>query len=490
MTSTHSIDEKPLSVKVFRFFFFSFLFFQDDDDDQGEHGDREQIGEEDEEDNEDDRISPDDIQLHTQTSDDQAEQADVVDVLFRCVNSLVILFSHSCLLTNKIASQHLTPCILECLNTSLFIQLATQFLRQNLTNEKIHIHSIFLLVTCLDYSTLSTTTSTLELIPSIRKILHVWCEIPQTNEEEASPLIVRLVRLIDRLAISNRDAIIRENLCAFLVPHFENLCLTPTVIDDIVSLLVTLSNGHTGRRHLRRLGYVQHILHATKRHTQLWHPLALLISQRDLYQSSILKRLIHLLTQRTIGMFQSLATASNDTSFDSTTPSTKNQAAIAAIEWIVLLQTYFLSFTAVVEELINYTKKGNMINMLVDTTLSLQQDDESLPKLIDVLLDLLWTFSFSQSTTIHEILQKRSDLCRWLTSNLNSSESNIIMGSQAILSILDSATKTLSKIGSKTKNTRRKKFKFIIFLSVFRSNDNQSSFIFNNTSVDLSSLFR
>ena len=83
--------------------------------------------------------------------------------------------------------------------------------------------------------------------------------------------------------------------------------------------------------------------------------------------------------------------------------------------------------------------------MLVDTLLSLQQDDESLPKLIDVLLDLLWTFSFSQSTSIHEILQKRLDLCRWLTSNLNSSTPSIVMASQATLSILDSSTKTLSK---------------------------------------------
>ena len=102
-----------------------------------------------------------------------------IDVLFRCVNSLIILFSHPILITNTIATKNLTPCLLDCLNSSLFIQLSTKFLRQNLTSEKIQIRSIFLLFTCLDYCTLSTTTSTLQLIPSIRKILHLWCEIPQ-----------------------------------------------------------------------------------------------------------------------------------------------------------------------------------------------------------------------------------------------------------------------------------------------------------------------
>ena len=391
-----------------------------------------------------DHISPDDIHLQTQTSDDQAEQADVVEVLYRTVNSLIVLFSHPCLLANTIARNNLTPCVLDCLNSALFIQLGTQSLRQNLTNEKVHIRSIFLLVTCLDYCTVSTNSSTLQLLPSIRKILHVWCEIPQIGDDDTSPLIVRLVRLINRLALSNKESIIRENLCAFLVPHFETLCLTATVIDDIVSLLITLASSSTGKRHLRRLGYVQQILHVTKRYTHLWHPLALLISQRDLCQSSILKRLIHLLTQRTMNICQSLATASNDTSFDSTTPSLKNQAALAAIEWMTLLRTSFLSFSVIVDELINYTKKVNLINMLIDTLLALQQDDESLPKLIDVVIDLLWTFSFSTSTNVHDTLQKRLDLCRWLRTNLNESSWSIALASQAILSILDSSGKTLS----------------------------------------------
>jgi hypothetical protein len=394
------------------------------------------------------------------------------------VNSLVILFSHPIFLSNTISNKNLTPCLLDCLNSPLFIQLSTKFLRQNLTTEKIHIRSIFLLFTCLDYCTLSTTTSTLHLIPSIRKILHIWCEIPQNSDHDISPLIVCLVRLINRLALSNKESIIRENLCAFLVPHFETLCLTSNIIDDIVSLLVTLSTTTTGKRHLRRLGYVQHVLHATKRYTHLWLPLSLLITQRDLYQSSLFKRLIHLLTQRTVNILQSLATASNDTSFDSTTPSSKNQSAIISIEWLILLRTNFLSFLIIVDELINYTKKGNIINILIDTILSLQQDDESLPKLIDVMIELLWTFSFSTTTNIHEILQKRLDLCQWLKANFNSSIPNVRLASQGILLISDSNNKTLS-------NSFDFCFQILNSNSIFRSNNIQSSFITNDKSFDM-----
>ncbi|CAF4780160.1 unnamed protein product, partial [Rotaria sp. Silwood2] len=240
-------------------------------------------------------------------------------------------------------------------------------------------------------------------------------------------------------------SIIRENLCAFLVPHFETLCLTSDIIDDIVSLLVTLSTTTIGKKHLHRLGYVQHILHATKRHSSLWHPLSLLINQRDLFQSSLFKRLIHLLIQRTINMFQSLATASNDTSFDSTTSPSRNQAVMVAIEWFILLRTSFLSFTMIVDEFINYKKKVNLINMLIDTILSLQQDDESFPKLIDIMIELLWTFSLSTSTHIHEILQKRFDLGRYLKNNINNSTSNVRLASKAILSILDLTNKTINR---------------------------------------------
>ena len=339
----------------------------------------------------------------------------------------------------------MTPCVLDCLDSTLFIELATQSLQQSFIYEKIHIRSVFLLGTCLDYSALSTTTSTLRLLPSIRKILHVWCEIPQKLDEDTSPLIIRLVRLINRLALSNKDAIIEENLCAFLVPHFENLCLSSSVIDDIVSLLLTLSTTVHGKRHLRRLGFVQQILQATKRYNQLWHPLAFLINQRDLNQSSTLKRLIHLITQRTINVFQALASASNDTSFDSTIPSSKNQAALVAIEWFTLVRTNFLPFSIIVDELINYTKKVNFMNMLIDTILSLQQDDEGVPRLIDILIELLWTLSFSTSTKVHEILKKRLDLCRWLKTNLNNSIDRIVISSQAILSILDSTIQTLGE---------------------------------------------
>lgn len=374
----------------------------------------------------------------------------MIDVLFRCVNSLLILFSHPILLNNTKATKVLTPCLLDCLNSPLFLYLSTKFLRQNSSSEKIPIRSIFLLFTCLDYCTLSTTTTTLQLIPSIRKILHLWCEIAQNSDDDPSPLIIRLVRLINRLALSNKDSIIQENLCAFLVPNFEKLCLTSTVIDDLVSLFVTLSTTLTGKRHLRRLNYVELILHVTKRYTNFWHPLALLINQRDLCQASLFKRLIHLLTQRTVNIFQSLATASNDTSFDSTTPSTKNQAALIAIEWLSLLRTHFLPFLIIVDELINYTKKANLINMLLDTIISLQQDDESLPKLLDVMIEVLWTFAFSTTTNIQETLQKRSDINRWLKMNINHSSPNIHLASQAILALIDPH----SKFPGKTSNSR------------------------------------
>ncbi|CAF3903121.1 unnamed protein product [Rotaria sordida] len=405
-----------------------------------------------------DHLSPDDIQLQTETSDIQAEQADVIDVLFRCVNCLLNLYSHPILINNSIIHKILTPCIINCLNSSLFIQLSTEFLRQNITSDKINIRSIFLLFTCLDYCTTSTKiTSTLQLLPLINKILHIWCEIPQNSDDDISLLIIHLIAFINQLVLINKEAIIRENLCASLLPHFEILCQTPNLIDDIASLLIIICSTKNGKRHLRHLGFVQHILYETKRCIQLWHPLALLITQHDLYQTSLFKRLIHLLIQRTINVFQSLATTSNDTSFDSISPSSKNQIAIAAIEWFVLLRTSFLSFTMIVDELINSTKKVNLINMLIDTILFVQQDDDILPKLIDVMIELLWTFSFSTSTNIHNNLQKHIDLCRWLKTNITDSILSIRIASQAILFSLDSNNKntirtTLSRGCSIPKN--------------------------------------
>ena len=96
----------------------------------------------------------------------------------------------------------------------------------------------------------------------------------------------------------------------------------------------------------------------------------------------------------------------------------------------------------IIDELINSTKKGSLINILIDTILSLQQDEEILPKLIDVMLEVLWTFSFSISTNIHETLQKRVDLIQWLKTNLND---NSHLTSQAILYMLELNNKTLSK---------------------------------------------
>ncbi|CAF0887125.1 unnamed protein product [Rotaria sp. Silwood1] len=405
-----------------------------------------------------DHVSPDDIQLQTETSDIQAEQADVIDVLFRCVNCLLNLYSYPILLNNSIIHTILTPCIISCINSPLFIQLSTEFLRQNITSDKINVRSIFLLFTCLDYCTTSTKiTSTLQLLPSINKILHIWCEIPQNSDDDISLLIVRLIAFINQLVLVNKEAIIRENICSSLLPHFEILCQTPNLIDDIASLLITICSTKIGKRHLRHLGFVQHILYETKRCVQLWHPLALLITQHDLYQTSLFKRLIHLLIQRTINIFQSLATTSNDTSFDSTSPSSKNQITMAAIEWFVLLRTSFLSFTMIVDELINSTKKVNLINMLIDTILLVQQDDDILPKLIDVMIELLWTFSYSTSTNIHDNLQKHIDLSRWLKTNITDSIPSIRIASQAILFTLDSNNKntirtTLSRGCSIPKN--------------------------------------
>lgn len=319
-------------------------------------------------------------------------------------------------------------------------------MRQNITSDKINIRSIFLLFTCLNYCTSATKfTSTLQLIPLISKILHIWCEIPLNSDDDISLLIIRLISFINQLVLVNNEAIIRENICAFILPHFEVLCQTPAVMDDIVSLLVTICSTKIGKRHLRHLGFVQHILYETKRYAQLWQPLSLLITQHDLYQTSIFKRLIHLLIQRTINIFQSITTTSNDTSFDSTSPTSKNQVGISAIEWFILLRSSFLSFSMIVDELINSTKKVNLINMLIDTILFVQQDDDILPKLIDVMIELLWTFSFSTSTNIHDNLQKHIDLYRWLKANYTYSIPSIRVASQAILFILDLNNKNSCK---------------------------------------------
>ena len=395
---------------------------------------------------EDEHVSSDDIHIRTETSDIQAEQADVIDILFRCVNTLIVLYSHRTLINNSIVDKILTFCIVNCLNNPLFIQLATEFLRQNITTDKINIRTIFLLFTCLDYCTSSTITPlTLQLIPSINKILHNWCEISHNTDDNISLLIARLINFINQLALVNKDIIIRENLCAFFLPHFEILCQTPNLIDNIISLIINICSTRKGKRHLHRLGFAQRILHEIKRYVQFWHPLSLLITQNDLYQTSLFKRLTHLLIQRTMNIFQSLVATSNDTSFDSTSPSSKNQVATTAIEWFTLLRKGFLSFTMITDELINSTKKINLISMLIDTILSLQLDDDSSPNLIDVMIELLWTFSFSTTTNIHDTLQRNTDLCQWLKTNLIDSIPSRFIPSQAILSYLNSNNKNSSK---------------------------------------------
>ena len=358
----------------------------------------------------------------------------------------MVLLSHPVFLSHPMVHKHLTPCVLNCLSSFLFFQHAQQFLRQNVTTDKIEIRSIFLLFTCLDYCTVSSVTSgTLQLLPSICQILAIWCEVAQRANDDTSPLIVRLIRLIHQLALFDSDVIIRENLCCYLLPHFQILCQTATLIDELVPILLILCSTTAGKQHLRQLECLQAILPETKRHIHLWHPVSLLITTNDFFQPSLFKRLIHLLIQRTINVFQSLATASNDTSFDSTTPSTKNQMALGAIEWFDLLRTNFLSFTMIVEEFIASTKKNNFLNMFIDTILALEQEDEILPKLIDVLIELLWTLSLSISTQIHDHLQKRVDLCRWLTMNITDATPTIRLASQAILSTLEQKSKTAGK---------------------------------------------
>jgi hypothetical protein len=387
-------------------------------------------------------VSPDDIQLQT--------EHDVLDVLYRCINSLVILYSHRSLITNSIVKENLTPSILNCLNNPLFIQYAIEFLRQNVTGDKINIRSIFFLFTCLDYSILSTIT--ISLLPSIKHIFHIWCEIPKKSDEEISLLIIYLIRFLNRLAFEDKEIIIRENIFIYFLPNFDILCQTSNLIDDLSSLFVSICSITIGKQYLRQLGFVQYILYEVKRHIQLWHPLGLLIIQQDFSDTSFLKRLIHLLILRTTNIFQSLTTASNDTSFDSISPSSRYQLAITAIDWFVLLRTHFLSFSIIVDELINSTKKVHLINMLIDTILSFEQDEDILPKLIEVMIELLWTFTFSSSTNIHDILQKHTNLCRWLKLNINDSIPNIRLPSQTILSILDLNAKISGKIFFLLKN--------------------------------------
>ncbi|CAF0872559.1 unnamed protein product [Adineta ricciae] len=394
-------------------------------------------------DGDDNPVSPDDVHLQTHVSDIQAEQTDIIDVLFRCVNSLVILYTHPILLNSSIVDKNLTPCVIHCLHSSLFLQLATDFLRQNITNDQINIQSIFLLFTCLDYCILSAITiSTLRLIPSIREIFQTWSTIPRMD---ISPLIIRLIRFINQLTIADKEAIIRENLCSFFLPSFELLCQTSNLTDEIASILITLCSINLGRKHLRQLGFIRHILHGTKRYVQLWRPLALLLIQQDLQETSFLNRLIHLLTQRTITLFQSLTATSNDTSFDSTSPSSKVQLTEVTIEWLLLLRTSFLTFSSIVDGLISTKRKVNFINVLIDTILSVQQDEDTLPKLIDVMIEFLWTFVFSTTTTISETLPKHLDLCQWLKSNNAESLPSIRLTSQGILSTLEFNSKTLNR---------------------------------------------
>ena len=274
----------------------------------------------------------------------------------------------------------------------------------------------------------------------MRKILHLWCEIAPTPDDETSPLIARLVRLITRLAVINRDLIIKENLCAFLVPHFETLCLTSSLADDLVSLLITLCATTAGKRHLRRLGLVQHILPATTHASALWYPLSLLLTQRDLSVSPLFTKLVESLIQRTVHLLHSLSIVVDPIKSSATT-----QTRTVATDWLVLLRTNFLSLSRIANEFIVHKKKVNFINMLLDTLVPVQQEqDPSLSSLNEAIIELLWTLSFSLLTISSECLQKRLELCQWLTTYADVSTPTITLASHAMLSILDSSNKMFS----------------------------------------------
>ena len=391
-------------------------------------------------------MSPDDIQLETQTSDVQAEQTDVLDIMFRYVNALVVLFTHSTFVTATLVQNYVTPCLSQCLHSPLFMDVATECLRKNIKTDRVPIRSTFLLFTCLDYCASSTVTSnTLQLLPAIHQLLSLWCEIPLEPDEPLSPLIARLIRLIHRLALFDSDVIVREGLCAYLAARFQILCQTPAVVDDLVPLLVTVSSTPLGKQHLRRTDFVAHILNEIKYIRALWHPLSLLIIQHDLWQSSILKRLSHLIRQRTIGVLQSLTTASIDTSFESLFPLPSKWAVATAMEWFALLRTGLLPFTMIIDELLDSTKKNNVLHVFFDTLLSLEHDDDLLGTVLGMMIELLWTFVLTPSTAVHEQLRKRTDLMHWLKGNLTDSMPNVRLVSQAILSVLDSKCRSLSK---------------------------------------------
>lgn len=360
------------------------------------------------------------------------------------------------------------PCLLNALKSPIFVQLSVEFLRLNLTREKIPIRSIFILFSSLDLLTLSSVTdSTFDLIPSIRQVLKIWNEIHSNNELELSSLIVRFIRFLHRLTVADSEFIVKENVCFYLVGHLQYFCQNPSVVDDLTSMFLIIGSTASGKLYLRQLDFLQALLPETKRHVQLWPLVSLIVTAGDLLKSSFFKRLIHLLMQRTILIFQSLASASNDTSFDSTTPSTKNQLAQIASDWLDLLRTKFLCFTSIVDEFIQSTKRNNFLNVFIDTILAVDQEEELLPKLIERLLELLWTLSLSMSNAVGEHIQKRVDLHRWLKSNVKKGKPNIRLPSQAILLLYDPMSKNSSKNKQKNKANHRVKSFFLFFRSKF-----------------------
>ena len=345
---------------------------------------------------------------------------DILEILYRSVNALVTLYSHENLINQSMVNEYLSQCIFECLNESLI-----------LFDQNLNIRTRFLLFTCLDY--LIQSNMSRELFPSIYQIFQIWSETPN---EEISLLIIRLIRYLNQYSFHDREVIIRENFCAFLRPHFELLCQNSNLIDDLVSLLINLSSIPLGKEHLRELDFVSILIEQVKYHIQFFHPLALLLIQQDLYQSSFLKRLIHLLIIRTNQILQTLTSTINDTSFDSISPLSKNQLSINAIEWFILLRTQYLCFNILIDELIQSTKKLRLIPILIETIVALEQEEDIPENLIEVMMEFLWTLTFSLQT---KIIDYHSNLSIWLKNNLSSS--TIRLMSQAILFIIEPNTR-------------------------------------------------
>ena len=356
------------------------------------------------------------IQQLIHTNIDHEDTDDILDVLYRSTTTFVQVYSDEHLVHQSLVDEHLTNCIFECFTSSSVA---------NLFAEIPSIRTRFLLFTCLDYLIASNMSN--ELFPTIYQIFKMWCDLPKNFHEEISLLIIRVIRYFNQFSFNHRELIIRENLCSYLRPNFDHLCQTDTLLDDLVSLFINLASIPIGKEHLRQLGFLELIFDQIKLHPTFWQPLTLLLTQGDLYEASFLKRLMHLLILRTNNTLQTLSSTAHETSFDSMF--SKHQLAVHAIDWFNLCRTEFLCYTIIGDELIHSTKKLRLIPMLIETILAIEQEEELSDKLIEAMLELLWTLTFDIDT---KILLNHSQFHQWLKDNACQS-TNIRLISQGIL---------------------------------------------------------